>query len=81
MNGRTTPRHFDVSSPNAVRINNCLGGKDNFEVDRRAADAALACPPWGVIWARRRQPALDPIYQAIFVEAINVKVRVLAHSA
>jgi hypothetical protein len=51
------PYDFDVTTPSTARMYDYyLGGKDNFAVDRAAAEKALAVVPDGrqVAWANRR---------------------------
>jgi hypothetical protein len=51
------PADFDVTTPSPARMYDYyLGGKDNFAVDRAAAEKALAVVPDGrqVAWANRR---------------------------
>jgi hypothetical protein len=44
--GPVDPARIDTSSPNAARVWNCLlGGRDNFEADRRAARQLVAAAP------------------------------------
>lgn len=53
----TTPLDIDVHTPSPARMYNFfLGGKDNFEADRKAARKALSAIPYGhqVAWSNRR---------------------------
>jgi hypothetical protein len=53
----TLPPDFDVRTPSPARMYNFfLGGKDNFEADRKAAKKALSVVPYGrqVAWSNRR---------------------------
>jgi hypothetical protein len=52
----TEPPDFDVRTPSPARMYNFyLGGKDNFEADRKAAKKALSVVPYGrqVAWSNR----------------------------
>lgn len=52
----TEPPDFDVHTPSPARMYNFyLGGKDNFEADRKAAKKALSVVPYGrqVAWSNR----------------------------
>src|SRR5579875_2288269 len=55
-NGMLPPK-IDVQTPSPARMYNYfLGGKDNFEADRKAAKKALSVVPYGrqVAWSNRR---------------------------
>ncbi|MBW8485448.1 SAM-dependent methyltransferase [Actinomadura parmotrematis] len=61
-----TPAGVDATVPNVARIYDyLLGGKDNFEVDRKAAEALLAAAPEAAVTARANRAFLGRAVRAL----------------